>query len=147
MENRIAGKSPSRHRIIPTRSPTLMFRIAKRHIGLFVALFVFVPGFYAHAQGTPIIEEPGYTPTLTFDVVSIREVQPDANIHVSVNSVPHSSRFEATSLPLRALVQIAYGFEAPIAGAPEWLNNTFWNIQCRSDEAADAKLAKITDNE
>ena len=124
-----------------------MLPVTRRYIGSLAALIVFALSPSLHAQGTPIIEEPGYTPTLTFDVVSIREVQPDATIRVSVNSVPHSSRFEATSLPLRALVQIAYGFEAPISGAPEWLNNTFWNVQCRSDEAADAKLAKITDNE
>ena len=94
------------------------------------------------------MEEPGYTPTLTFDIVSIRLAPPpDANFHVAVSSPPHSSRFEATNLPLKVLVQIAYGFDAPIVGAPDWLNNTFWNIQCRSDEAADARLAKITDNE
>jgi len=124
-----------------------MLRIVQRHIGLLAPLFVLILSPSLHAQGTPIIEEPGYTPTLTFDVVSLRETQPDANMHVAVNSVPHSSRFEATNLPLKALIQIAYGFEAPISGAPEWLNNTFWNIQCRSDEAADARLAKITDNE
>ena len=47
----------------------------------------------------------------------------------------------------RRLLQIAYGFDAPVVGAPDWLANTFYNIQARSDEAADARLAKITDNE
>jgi uncharacterized protein (TIGR03435 family) len=125
-----------------------MFRIVQRHLGLLAALFVvaFTPSL--HAQGTPIVEEPNYKPTLTFDIISIRQAPPpDANFHVSVSSPPHSSRFEATNLPLKALLQVAYGFDAPISGAPEWLNNTFWNVQCRSDEAADAKLAKITDNE
>jgi uncharacterized protein (TIGR03435 family) len=32
-------------------------------------------------------------------------------------------------------------------GAPDWVGSTFYNISARSDEAADAKLAKITDNE
>ena len=124
-----------------------MLSIARRHIILLTALFFIALSPCLHAQGTPIIEEPNYKPTLTFDIVSLHEAQPDNNFRVSVNSVPHSSRFEATDLPLKALVQIAYGFEAPIAGAPEWLNNTFWNIQCRSDEATDARLAKLTDNE
>ena len=120
----------------------------QRHIGLLAALLIFVPGLCAHAQGTPIIEEPNYTPTLTFDVASIRLAPPpDANFHVAVSSPPHSSRFEATNLPLKVLVQIAYGFDAPVSGAPDWLGNTFYNIQCRSDEAADARLAKLTDNE
>jgi uncharacterized protein (TIGR03435 family) len=126
-----------------------MFRIVKRHLILLAALFVFAISPCLHAQGTPIVEEPGYTPTLTIDIVSIRLAPPptSADFHVAVTSPPHSSRFEATNLPLKVLVQIAYGFEAPVAGAPDWLGNTFYNIQCRSDEAADARLAKLTDNE
>lgn len=124
-----------------------MFRIVPRHIGMLAALLAFLPALRAHAQ-TPIVEEPNYKPTLTFDIVSIRpSPPPDANFHVAVSSPPHSSRFEATNLPLKALIQIAYGFDAPVVGAPDWVSNTFYDIQCRSDEEADAKLAKITDNE
>jgi uncharacterized protein (TIGR03435 family) len=94
------------------------------------------------------VEEPNYKPTLTFDIASIRLAPPpDANFHVSVSSPPHSSRFEATNLPIKALLQIAYGFDAPVVDVPDWATNTFYNIQARSDEAADARLAKITDNE
>jgi uncharacterized protein (TIGR03435 family) len=124
-----------------------IFRIAQRHIGLFAALLVFQCGLCLHAQA-PIVEEPGYTPTLTFDVATIRPAQPpDANFHVSVSSPPHSSRFEATNIPIKALLQIAYGFDAPVVGAPDWVANTFYTIQARSDEAADARLARLTDNE
>jgi uncharacterized protein (TIGR03435 family) len=94
------------------------------------------------------VEEPNYKPTLTFDVAVIRLAPPpDANFHVSVSSPPHSSRFEATNLPMKALLQIAYGFDAPVVGAPDWVANTFYDINARSDEAADARLAKLTDNE
>ena len=48
-----------------------MHRIVQRSIGLLAALLVFVSGPYLHAQ-TPIVEEPNYTPTLTFDVATIR---------------------------------------------------------------------------
>lgn len=124
-----------------------MFRIVQRHIGYLAALPVLLFSTCLHAQ-TPIIEEPGYKPTLTFDIVVLRQAPPpDANFHVSVSSPPHSSRFEATNLPLKALLSVAYGTEAPIVGDPDWLGNTFYNIQCRSDEAADARLAKLTDNE
>ncbi len=124
-----------------------MFPIAQRHLGLFAALLVFPCGLHLHAQA-PIMEEPNYTPTLTFDVVSIRPAQPpDANFHVTVSSPPHSSRFDATNLPIKALLQIAYGFDAPIVGAPDWVANTFYTIQARSDEAADARLARLTNNE
>src|SRR5208337_1698706 len=85
---------------------------------------------------------------MTFDVVSIRPAPPpDATFHVSVSSPPHSSRFEATNLPIKALLQIAYGWDAPVVGAPDWVANTFYTIQARSDEAADARLALLTNNE
>jgi uncharacterized protein (TIGR03435 family) len=94
------------------------------------------------------VEEPNYTPTLTFDVATIRPAPPpDANFHLSISSPPHSSRFEATNLPIKALLQIAYGFDAPVVGAPDWVSNTFYDIRARSDEAADARLAKLTNNE
>jgi len=124
-----------------------MFRMVQRTIGLLAVLLVFLLGPWLHAQA-PIVEEPNYTPTLTFDVASIRLAPPpDANFHVSVSSPPHSSRFEATNLPIKALFQIAYGFDAPVVDAPEWATNTFYDIRARSDEAADARLAKLTDNE
>jgi len=125
----------------------LKSRIAQRHFGLFAALLVFLCGLCLHAQA-PIVEEPNYTPTLTFDVATIRPAQPpDANFHASVSSPPHSSRFEVTNLPIKVLLQIAYGFDAPIIGAPDWVANTFYTIQARSDEAADARLAGLTANE
>ncbi len=124
-----------------------MFRMFQRYAGLLTVLPVLLLGACLHAQ-TVIVEEPGYVPTLTFDIVSIRMSPPaGANFHVAVSSPPHSSRFDATNFPLKTLVQVAYGQEMPVANAPEWMSNTFWNIQCRSDEAADAKLAKLTENE
>jgi uncharacterized protein (TIGR03435 family) len=123
------------------------FCVTQRPIGLLAALLILLSGPCLHAQ-TPILEEPNYTPTLTFDIVSIRPAPPpDANFHVSVSSPPHSSRFEVTNLPIKTLLQIAYGFDAPVVGAPDWAANTFYNIQARSDDAADARLAKLTNNE
>jgi uncharacterized protein (TIGR03435 family) len=128
-------------------SSLLQPRSLQRPITLFAALLVLVTAPCLHAQ-TPIVEEPNYTPTLTFDVATIRLAPPpDAHFHVSVSSPPHSSRFEATNLPMKALLQIAYGYDAPVAGAPDWVATTLYNIQARSDDAADARLAKLTDNE
>lgn len=124
-----------------------MLPLIQRHLGLLAALLLLAPAVFAHAQ-TPIVEEPGYTPTLTFDVASIRQAQPSgSNFRASVSSPPHSSRFEATNLRIETLLQIAYGFDTPIIGAPDWAADTFYNIEARSDEAADARLAKLTLNE
>jgi uncharacterized protein (TIGR03435 family) len=124
-----------------------MYRIALRSAAFLAIAILFVHGFALHAQA-PIMEEPGYTPTLTFDVISMRpSPPPDAHFHVSVSSAPHSSRFEATNLPVKALIQIAYGFDMPVTGAPDWVNSTLYDIQARSDEDTDARLAKLTSNE
>jgi uncharacterized protein (TIGR03435 family) len=126
-----------------------MLRIVQRPFALLIALLIVVCSSSLHAQSTPIIEEPNYKPTLTFDIASIRETMPTQGeaLRVSVNSPPHTSRFEVTNLPIKALVQIAYGFDMPVTGAPDWTENTFYNVQARSDETADARLAKLTVNE
>jgi uncharacterized protein (TIGR03435 family) len=122
-------------------------RIVQRYLGLFAAILIFPCSIYLRAQ-TPILDEPNYTPTLTFDIVSIRPAPPpDANFHVSITSPPRSSRFEATNFPIKALLQMAYGFDSPIVGEPDWVSNTLYDIQARSDETADARLAKLTSNE
>lgn len=123
-----------------------MLRTLRQSIFLLAASLLFSSA-YLHAQ-VPIVEEPNFMPTLTFDVATIRlSPPPGVDFHVSVSSPPHSSRFEATNLPIKALLQIAYGFDAPVDGAPDWTTSTFYTIQARSDEAADARLAKLTDNE
>jgi uncharacterized protein (TIGR03435 family) len=124
-----------------------MLRIVQRPIVLFAVLVVFASGACAYGQA-PIVDEPGFTPTLTFDVVSIRPSPPAGNnFHLSVNSPPHSSRFEVSNFPMKALLQIAYGSDLPVVGAPEWVSTTFYDLKARSDDAADARLAKLTDNE
>ncbi len=124
-----------------------MFCTLQRPLALLAALLIALSGPCLHAQ-TPITEEPNYKPTLTFDVATIRlSPPPDASFHVSVSSPPHSSRFEATNLPMKTLLQIAYGFDAPVVGASDWVANTFYDIKARSDDATDARLAKLTDNE
>jgi uncharacterized protein (TIGR03435 family) len=125
-----------------------MGRIVQRPIWLISALVVLACSPSLYAQSTPIIEDPTYKPTLTFDVATIRPSQPgQADVHVSVTSPPRSSRFEAVNLPIKALIQIAYGFDMPVVGAPDWSENTVYYVQARSDEGADARLAKLTDNQ
>jgi len=120
-----------------------MLRFAQR---LF-ALLAFVSALSAIAQ-TPITEEPDYKPTLTFDVATIRiSPPPGKDFRVSVTSPRDSSRFDATNLPVRTLLQIAYGYDAPFVNAPDWIANTFYDIHARSDEAANARLAKLPVNE
>ncbi len=126
---------------------TAMLHAVRRTFGWFVVLAACMVSPCLRAQ-TPIVEEPDYKPTLTFDVVVIRLAPPPGvNFHVAVSSPANSSRFDATNLPMKTLLQIAYGFDAPVVGLPDWAADTFYNIQARSDDATDARLAKLPENE
>jgi uncharacterized protein (TIGR03435 family) len=124
-----------------------MLRPALRFAQRTLALFACFLAVSAVAQ-TVITEEPDYKPTLTFDVATIRiSPPPGPNFRVSVTSPQDSSRFDADNLPVRTLLQIAYGYDVPFVNEPDWLRNTFYDIHARSDEAADARLAKLPVNE
>jgi uncharacterized protein (TIGR03435 family) len=94
---------------------------------------------------------PPYTPTLTFDVASVRETQQPADNpswQMGLISPPHSSQFEANGITPKVLLQVAYGFGAyEISGAPDWLNDSFWVVQAKSDHSVDEQMAKLTDDQ
>jgi uncharacterized protein (TIGR03435 family) len=88
-----------------------------------------------------------YTPTLMFDVASVRESKPDydAGFTVSFVNPAQSSLFHFTNVYGWQLVTAAYGIEDfQLSGQPDWLKSTLYEVNARSDEAADEKLAKLT---
>jgi uncharacterized protein (TIGR03435 family) len=105
----------------------------------------------AHAQPQPQPQTqtpaaaPDYTPTLTFDVVSIRQTAgvTGGGLRVAVKSPPTSSTFEANNFTAKMLIQLAYGFGTPISGGPDWLGDVWYNVQAKSDPAVDEQLAKM----
>jgi uncharacterized protein (TIGR03435 family) len=90
-----------------------------------------------------------YVPTLTFDLASIRETEGvnAGGLRVGVNSPAHKSLFETTNFTIKGLIQIAYGFDMPLSGGPDWLTDRYYNIQAKSDAAVDAQMAKMTDEQ
>jgi uncharacterized protein (TIGR03435 family) len=109
-----------------------------------------LPGIPTFAQTTAAAADAtDYVPTLTFDIVSIRESGPtdQHGLRVGIQNPPHSSHFTATNFTIRSLVQVAYGFGTPIANAPDWMTEKYYNVQAQSDAATDAKLAKLTDDQ
>jgi uncharacterized protein (TIGR03435 family) len=123
---------------------------ARRLTFLAVCAFAFVCPAFPQPPAPP---EPGgpppYTPTLTFDVASIRETtQPDASWQMGLNSQLRSCSFTANGITPRVLLGAAYGFGAyQISGAPDWLESTFWVVQARCDHSIDDQLAKLTDDQ
>jgi len=118
-------------------------RNAKSKIALLTLL---ATATFTHAQA-PAPATSDYTPTLTFDIASIRETEGvnAGGLKVGVKSPAHSSVFEATNFSIKGLIQIAYGFDMPLSGGPDWLTDRYYNIQAKSDAAVDAQMAKLTD--
>jgi uncharacterized protein (TIGR03435 family) len=99
----------------------------------------------------PSADPVAYTPTLTFDVTSIREIQPDADNPswtIGLISPPHSCQFHARAHAVKVLIQLAYGF-APfeISGAPDWIATSLYNVDAKCDHSVDDQLAKLTDDQ
>jgi uncharacterized protein (TIGR03435 family) len=124
--------------------PTLRLTLRGALVSSFAGLMLLVPPTVP-AQTT--VDET-YVPTLTFDVASIRESPPmDGSLRVNVNNPPHASRFEVTNFTAKSLLQMAYGFGVPISGGPDWLTQTYFTVQAKSDHSVDEQLAKLTDDQ
>lgn len=84
-----------------------------------------------------------YTPTLTFDVASIRQSPVADSYVVGGFFSPHSSLLRLTNFDVRNLLSMAYGVRwDQIRGLPDW--GVMFNIEARSDSAADERLAKLS---
>jgi len=94
------------------------------------------------------VEAPAYVPTLTFDVASVRETVRGPQVNIGIVNPPHASTFDASSVSLRILIQLAYNFGPfQITGGPDWMDDHYFTVQAKSDPSVDAQLAKLTDDE
>jgi uncharacterized protein (TIGR03435 family) len=92
---------------------------------------------------------PEYKPTLTFDVASVRQ-SPMADSYMVVGGfAPHTSDLRVTNFTLWNLLNIAYGSGRyhRMVGVPDSLGHAMFNIQAKADEAADEKLAKLSNQQ
>ena len=90
-----------------------------------------------------------YVPTMTFDVASVRESKQDPDLPHIVGGgfSPHSSNLHLENVQLYYLLTMAYGVDIhQLQGLPDW-GWTSYNIQAKSDSAADEKLAKLSDKD
>ena len=92
-----------------------------------------------------------YTPTLTFDVASVREIQPDADNPswaIGLISPPHRCQFQAKAHAVKVLIQLAYGFlPFEISGGPDWINTSLYNVDAKCDHSVDEQLAGLPDDQ
>lgn len=90
-----------------------------------------------------------YVPTMTFDVVSIRESQPQGPHVVGGPMELHSSRIDLSNVNVMVLLNLAYGVPADqhMGNLPDWGRFATYDVHAKGDPAADEKLAKLTDTE
>jgi len=94
--------------------------------------------------------EPGYVPTMTFDVASVRESKPNTDGWFTVGGdfTPHSSMVRLQNNSLMNLVMWAYPVEAhQIEGIPRTMGRSTFNIEAKADPATDEKLAKLDEKQ
>lgn len=127
---------------------------------LLAAASVTVPPTSAHAQSTAAVVAAGpfsmppssdtiaYTPSLAFDVISIRESERGRSLNMGVLSPPHTGQFDASSITLPILIHIAFG-SGPfkISDGPDWFNDRYFRVQARCDHSVDDQLAKLSDDQ
>ncbi|MGA1983076.1 MAG: TIGR03435 family protein [Acidobacteriaceae bacterium] len=91
-----------------------------------------------------------YTPTLTFDVTSVRETERGTGpLNMGFVFPPRTGQLEVSTITLATLAQIAYGSGATfqVAGGPDWLRDRYFHVQGKCDHSVDQALAKLTDDQ
>ena len=99
----------------------------------------------------PSADPVAYAPTLTFDVASIREIQPAGDSRswaIGLISPLHSCLFQAKAHAVKVLIQLACGF-APfeVSGGPDWLSTSLYNVDAKCDHSVDDQFARFTDDQ
>jgi uncharacterized protein (TIGR03435 family) len=77
----------------------------------------------------------------TFDIASIRMNKTEIDGHHHIINNPAESHFRTVNLPLRDLIQFAYGLpDSQILGGPAWINSIMFDIDAKSDSLVDTQL-------
>ena len=99
----------------------------------------------------PSVDPIAYAPALTFDIASIREIQPAGDTPswaIGLVSPPHSCQFQAKAHAVKVLMQLAYGFASfEISGGPEWIDTSLYNVEAKCDHSVDEQFAHFTDDQ
>jgi uncharacterized protein (TIGR03435 family) len=77
----------------------------------------------------------------TFDIASIRMNNTETDGHHHIINNPAESHFRTVNLPLRDLIQFAYGLpDSQILGGPAWIKSIMFDVDAKSDSLVDTQL-------
>ncbi len=122
-------------------------RIALLAVGMLAAAIAVGQGTRPAAL-TPDTDA-GYVPALTFDVASVRQSPPADTVIVVGSFTAHTSSMKAMNIGIENLIYMAYGSDRyyRVVGLPGALHSVVFDIQAKSDSAADEKIAHLTNEQ
>jgi len=116
----------------------LFFGAGSIHSGIAVAL--------AQSSGPVVASSQEYTPTMTFDVASVRQSPISDSYSVGGWFEPHSSSLRLTNFDINNLLASAYDVRwDQLSGVPAW--REMFNIQAKADSAADERMARLSESQ
>jgi len=107
-------------------------------------------------NGQPSLTQPGDTQESKvrttnppeFDVAAIRENQSDHTARSHIISSPNDSRFTAINVPMKMLIQFAFGIpESRILGGPAWISTTKFDIDAKADSSIDDQMRALSSDQ
>lgn len=104
----------------------------------------------ADAVGSRLSSSPTAAPyiaTMTFDVASVRESKPDMQMGFMVSGgfARESGSLNVTNYAIANMLALAYGVSwHQLQGLPDWTAHALYNVQAKTDEAANEKLATLS---
>jgi uncharacterized protein (TIGR03435 family) len=132
-------------------------RLTSATLGVIVVCFVSAMTAMGQENNSTPLQSPSpqstpYVPSLTYDVVSVRECPPNAPPFKFENPA-HSARLRGQCMWAELLVGMAYNVMFNrVLGGPDWVrtadsNEVRFDVQATSDTATDDKLAKLSNHE
>lgn len=119
-------------------------------VGLFAAAVALLCAHLTSAQQPAAKSDmqAAYVPSMTFEVATIRESDPNHSVRIPVRYSLHNSRVSLSDYGVLTLLWTAYGVEGyQVQGLPAWAHQAMFDIQAQSDPSADKKLAKLSDDQ
>jgi uncharacterized protein (TIGR03435 family) len=84
-------------------------------------------------------------PAAAFDVASVRpNTTADQHTHSSIYNSWTNSKFTATNVPLKMLLEFCYDVpQSRLMGGPGWIDSTTFDIEAKSDSVVDEQMASL----
>lgn len=113
-------------------------------------VFLVVPSALSQGATPAIHGSATYSPSITFDVASVRESHPDPIKGFIVGGAfsGRTSWLRLSNERISNLIDKAYGLSSHnVSGLPSWANSLTYNVEAKSDGVADQRMAMLTDEQ